>query len=418
MPNSVATITAGLISSSKPEESAYEIRDTKIKGLVLRVQPSGHKSLNYEYRIHGRKKRKSLGSAAIITLSQARAKAIQIQHFANDGIDVNHRARIERASTLGAFIENDYTDYAKGTILSFENIRNRLCQNFGHLYDRPMAEISVADIKKWRAGKKVKFQTVIKELAYLKSVINLAIKLDIIESHPLVRFQFERTEKDIADLSEEKLRYLSRDEEARLRTALMAREERIRVERQGGNRWRSNRGHPEMPTFPEEQYVDAIQPIVMLALLTGLRQGDIFTLEWKDIDENQQTITKQINKTRRHKPRKTTLQISDGAARILAKWKKSSSGNGLVFPSPITGKCYNNIYKAFNTVLKEAEIDDFRFHDLRHTFASWLAIGGVDLYTIQRLMTHSDLKMTQRYAHLSPDHMRDALDKVFGLVDA
>ncbi|MBT5719965.1 MAG: tyrosine-type recombinase/integrase, partial [Gammaproteobacteria bacterium] len=49
---------------------------------------------------------------------------------------------------------------------------------------------------------------------------------------------------------------------------------------------------------------------------------------------------------------------------------------------------------------------------------SWLAIGGVDLYTIQRLMTHSDLKMTQRYAHLSPDHMRDALDKVFGLVDA
>ena len=72
MPNSVATITAGLISSSKPEESAYEIRDTKIKGLVLRVQPSGHKSLNYEYRIHGRKKRKSLGSAAIITLSQAR----------------------------------------------------------------------------------------------------------------------------------------------------------------------------------------------------------------------------------------------------------------------------------------------------------------------------------------------------------
>lgn len=173
-----------------------------------------------------------------------------------------------------------------------------------------------------------------------------------------------------------------------------------------------------MPTFPEEQYVDAIQPIVMLALLTGLRQGDIFTLEWKDIDENQQTITKQINKTRRHKPRKTTLQISDGAARILAKWKKSSSGNGLVFPSPITGKCYNNIYKAFNTVLKEAEIDDFRFHDLRHTFASWLAIGGVDLYTIQRLMTHSDLKMTQRYAHLSPDHMRDALDKVFGLVDA
>ena len=89
MPNQVSALTTALISKAKPEPAPYEIRDTKMKGLVLRVQPSGHKSLNYEYRVKGRKKRTSLGSATILTLNQARALAIELQNSANTGIDVN-----------------------------------------------------------------------------------------------------------------------------------------------------------------------------------------------------------------------------------------------------------------------------------------------------------------------------------------
>ncbi len=165
---------------------------------------------------------------------------------------------------------------------------------------------------------------------------------------------------------------------------------------------------------PTDQYVDHVQPIVLIALLTGLRRGDIFDLKWQHVDLDKRLITKQINKTRRKKPQATTLQVGSEVIEIFRKCQKSSTSTDLIFPSPATGKRYDNIDTAFRAVLQTAQIKNFRFHDLRHTFASWLAIGGIELYTIQRLMTHGDIKMTQRYAHLSPDHMRDSLDRVFG----
>ncbi len=66
----------------------------------------------------------------------------------------------------------------------------------------------------------------------------------------------------------------------------------------------------------------------------------------------------------------------------------------------------------FPKLLKEAGIGDFRFHDLRHTFASRLVMSGVDLYTVQRLLGHSSIKMTERYAHLAPDYLRAAIQRL------
>jgi integrase len=73
-----------------------------------------------------------------------------------------------------------------------------------------------------------------------------------------------------------------------------------------------------------------------------------------------------------------------------------------------------SIKKGFAAILKKAEIDDFRFHDLRHTFASRLVMAGIDLNTVRELMTHADIKMTLVYAHLSPDHKAAALARAFG----
>jgi len=415
MPNQVSALTSALISKTKAEPTAYEIRDTKTKGLVLRVQPSGHKSLNYEYRLNGRKKRTSLGSAAMLTLNQARAMAIDVQNSANSGVDVNQQAKLARASTLGAYIELHYTPHAEKNILSAADILARLKRNFEHLYDKAIADINEADIERWRKGKTCKFQTTRKEFAYLKSVINLAIKKhQIIGAHPLTTYQMEPTLQDNKDLAEKKLRYLSQDEAARLRLALSTREDNMRVERASANKWRAERGREPLPSLPADQFADHIQPIVLLALLTGLRQGDIFDLRWSEVDMENKQISTVINKTRRKNPNPTIIGICDEAIEVLRKWRLTSIGNDLVFPSTVTGNRYDDISKAYEAVLLAANIENFRFHDLRHTFASWLALGGVDLYTIQRLMTHADIKMTQRYAHLSPDHMRDALQRVFG----
>jgi len=74
------------------------------------------------------------------------------------------------------------------------------------------------------------------------------------------------------------------------------------------------------------------------------------------------------------------------------------------------GERYGNVRKAFEGARKRAGIVDFRFHDLRHTFASHLIMAGVDLKTVQELLGHKSFEMTLRYAHLSPEHQKTALD--------
>ena len=80
----------------------------------------------------------------------------------------------------------------------------------------------------------------------------------------------------------------------------------------------------------------------------------------------------------------------------------------------VSGTRLDNARKAFDKVLTDAKIENFTFHDLRHSFASKLVQAGVDINTVRELMTHSDIKMTLVYAHLSPDHKAAALEKAFG----
>ena len=158
-----------------------------------------------------------------------------------------------------------------------------------------------------------------------------------------------------------------------------------------------------------EPYVDYLQPMVLLALNTGLRRGDLFDLEWSHINLAHRQIRKVINKTSRSKQTEPAFIPLSGEAYELLKGR----GKGLVFPSPKTGGRLDNISKAWGKLLTEANIENFRFHDLRHTFASKLVMGGIDLNTVRELMTHGDIKMTLIYSHLTADHKADAVQKVF-----
>lgn len=97
--------------------------------------------------------------------------------------------------------------------------------------------------------------------------------------------------------------------------------------------------------------------------------------------------------------------MNDYLVKTLKKLKRT---NELIFPSK-DGKPYNQIKRSFKTALKNAGITDFRFHDLRHTFASNLVMAGVDLATVKDLLGHKSIKMTMRYAHLSPGHRQKAV---------
>jgi integrase len=142
--------------------------------------------------------------------------------------------------------------------------------------------------------------------------------------------------------------------------------------------------------------------MIIVSLNTGIRQGSLFRLRWSDIDFQEGILTVRAvnakNEKTVHIPMNETLTCT------LMKWKEQTAGDGekLVFPSPKSGKIMDNCKSAWAKLLKDADISNFRWHDMRHDFASHLVMNGVDLNTVRELMGHSDLKMTLRYAHLAP----------------
>jgi integrase len=149
-----------------------------------------------------------------------------------------------------------------------------------------------------------------------------------------------------------------------------------------------------------------LRPIVITALNTGMRRGEILTLEWDkhiDLKHNLILLDKTKNGKRREIPINTTL-------RVTLKNVVRRLDIPYIFYDPATGKPYKDVKRSFKTACRRAKIKDFRFHDLRHTFASHLIMAGVDLTTAKELLGHKDIKMTLRYAHLAPSHMIKAVD--------
>ena len=151
-----------------------------------------------------------------------------------------------------------------------------------------------------------------------------------------------------------------------------------------------------------------LREIIVFALNTGLRQGELLSLEWNRVNLFRKTIL--IQKTKNGKPK--TLPLNKVALGVLnRRLKVKSIKNDFVFFSR-NGKKINkhNLRLSFYRVMKKAEITDFRFHDLRHTFATRLAQAGVDLYKISKLLGHKNIRTTQRYAHHCPDSLRDGVE--------
>lgn len=417
----VVKLTAALIKNAKPGPSPYEIRDTELKGLLVRVQPTGKKSFVCQYRVAGKKTRATIGDAGVVKLPAARNKARAIINAAvSEGRNHSQAERKAKVETLGGYIKHYYRPYAEKHIRSHVDILARLARNFNHLYDKKLADLSEKDIERWRQNKAkatrpVTFETLQLELTYLKAALQLAVtEFKLLQISPLQGYSLKRRAAKPERSNEAKLRYLVRGvEDVRLRSALTARDDKNRRGRESANRWRRERGRDPLP--PIGTYSDHVTPIVLLSLNTGLDRGDLFDLTVEQIDFTHNHIRKQRNKTsHKGKPRTWTLPLSAEARDILDTWlQQQGTDSGRVFPSPVTGGRLDNITTSWNSIVKDARLENFRFKDLRHTFASWLAMDGVDLNTIRELMCHTDIKTTLIYAHLSPDHKAAAIAAVF-----
>ncbi|MCP4628148.1 MAG: site-specific integrase [bacterium] len=151
-----------------------------------------------------------------------------------------------------------------------------------------------------------------------------------------------------------------------------------------------------------------LNDIITCAINTGLRKTELLTLKWDQI-RNGQLYIKGKGEKRREVP------INDDMSDLLKDIRRREGlRSNYVFTyqgQPIT----NTVENSFKSALRRAGIENFRFHDLRHTFASWFVMRGGDLKTLQEILGHSDIATTMRYAHLSKAHKAKSINLVSGL---
>lgn len=393
-------ITQAVVASAKPRSAPYDIRCGSLKGFLLRVERSGRRTYYVEY---GRGKRHRIGDAAKITLTAARSKAKQVLGDVESGIDPRAERLRAQAQTFSEYIENVYAPWFKASRKTGERTIHGLLKRFPTFQDKPLDQITPKLVEEWRRDRlqRVGPATSNRDLNDLRAALSRAVEWELIAENPLGKVKRLRVDEAGS------VRFLSPDEERRLRTALRDRDDRLKASRARGNAWRRERGYELLPDLHEQAFVDHLQPAVLLTMNTGMRWGELASLRWADVNTDLALLT--VRGITAKSDRTRHIPLNAEALDVLSKWH--SPRDGYVFPSR-DGCKLDNMRKAWWGVLRAAGISDCRWHDLRHHFASRLAMSGVDLPVIRELLGHSDFALTLRYAHLSPGHRAAAVARL------
>lgn len=242
-----------------------------------------------------------------------------------------------------------------------------LLPKFGNKYLAQITPSVISGYVSQRRTENASASSINKELAFAKHAYTLAIKRwEWVKDNPFTRVSMEK-------LPQQRIRYLTKEEFDRLYLTCN----------------------------------DRLKPIVLFAVNTGVRQDNILSLTWENIDLRRGVFTLPHTKN----GERLGLPMNNTVKELLTELNKVRHINGdYVFSSTVGTKIdASKVDKWFRQALKAAEITDFRFHDLRHTFASWLSQGDVNIYKVQRLLGHRTIAMTMRYAHLSPQNMQDSV---------
>jgi integrase len=399
-------ITQKLINSLAPEAKHYRVYDTDQPGLFIRVQPSGHKSYMVTW---GRNRERSLGRVGTLTLAQARTDAARYLADAyehGEPLAVTQGRKGAGLPTLRQFIDDHYMPWFEAHHKGHEKTRHTLDNNFEPIMLRRLDEITGRDLEQIRtawlnAGNKP--STVNRKMGSISGVFSRAVEWDYLPASPLDRIKALKVD------SIGRIRYLSKEENLALRGALEAREKIARAQRESANEWRTKRNRKPLPDLSILAFADHLKPMVLLSLNTGMRRGEVFNLRWQDVNLQGKTLTVAGEGAKSSETRHIPLNAE--ALATLKAWKEQASGTGYVFPGE-DDKPMTDVKTAWLELLKNAGIVGFRWHDMRHDFASRLVMAGVPLNTVRDLLGHTDIKMTLRYAHLAPDSKAAAVELI------
>jgi len=373
--------------------SHQEYFDSQLRGFYVDVQSSGKKSFRVRYRLDKKLHVTTLGDAQILAADEARELAKCILRSAKQGVDPRLSVQSARGPTVQEFFLEKYLPYVKSYKRSWDTdesmIRNHLVTKLGALHMGHISPPEVAIFVQLMKSHGYASGTCNRALVLLRYGFELALRWKVqgVESNPVKEIKNLRDDNRIE-------RYLSNEQAITLIEAVKQSESKM------------------------------LQFIVLFLIYTGARKREVLDAKWQDIDWDKRSW--RIPKTKSGKVRHVPL--SKSAFEVLEilrirllddEWNCGHNPKSIqeaasmnIFMNVKTGKAYVSFFYSWNTARVLAGLPDFRVHDLRHSFASFLVNAGRSLYEVQELLGHADIRTTSRYAHLSRERLISAVESV------
>jgi len=318
------------------------------------------------FSVNGKQYKRSTGTAdkrlAEAVLGKVRGQVVEGKWFEVDQA---------KQHTFDEMMEKFMREYAPSRELktqkSYITSLNNLRKYFTGMLLSDITPLSISNYYQKRKGDGVSISSINREFAMLSKAFNLAYKRwGWCNENPCSKIQREPENNQVD-------RWLTNEESERLISVCSS--------------------------YLNGDMVD----IVIIALHTGMRQGEILNLKYTDIDIFRKVIT--VLKSKNKTPR--TIPMNETVYQLFLRRSKIRSMSGFVFTTGNgTRHMVRNLIREFDKAVEKAEIKDFTFHCLRHTAATWMIQCGIDIYTVSKIMGHKDIKTTMRYAHHCPESLR------------
>lgn len=385
-------ISQKVVSSLAPPSMGNRVVwDDEVTGLGVRITAAGAISYVLRYVIHGRERRYTIGKHPDLSPSAAREKATILRGEITGGHDpLAVRIEARDAPTIGDLCDDYLKRHAEpkkraGSVAGDRSLIDRYIKP--ELGSRKALAVTRRDIDELHQSLKEKPYQANRLLALLSKMFSLAVSWGWRPDNPVKGVErFQEQKRD---------RWLNTKELERLTHALAK--------------------------HRDQRAANAIR----LLLLTGARRGEVLTSTWDQFDLKRGVWTKPSHHTKQNKTEHVPL---NAPARALVSEIRSSAIKALgsetalkkfpyLFPGDAEGKPIQCIKKSWAAICKAARLEKVRIHDLRHTYASHLVSSGLSLPLVGRLLGHTQVATTQRYAHLADDPLRKATNRFGKLIE-
>ena len=376
----------------------YQIFDTDVRGFSITIYPSGNRAFTLDYRVGGRQRRMTIGRWPEWNTVAARERAKDLRREIDEGIDpLNQRENAREAPRVSdmtkRYLEEHTPHLAVRNAADQHTIMHKLVEpDWGK---KLVTEITKSDVEKLltkiAAGRarpsKAKPNNRARKLQgvkptpvranrvgeVLRKMFTLAVGWGWREDNPASAFRRR--------IENERERFLTPEEIGRLAKALDAATD----QRAAG--------------------------IIRLCMLTGARSGEVRQARFEQFNLDLASWSKPAATTKQRKIHRIPIS-GEVAAIVRQRGLLVPKGNPWLFPGDTPGQPVKEIRRFWLAIQKEAQLPEVRIHDLRHTFASLLVSGGASLEMIGKLLGHTQMQTTQRYAHLMDSPLRDGVNAV------